>query len=275
MLRAKCRLQLQDELRHLTQNPQDQDVKNVEKLQESIQGRFLLLHKLQQAVSGISDIIDFEQVENPYLFDDIDDDILPNDVPRAAGLTPDVLVPDKSADSVRPAHPPADDSTDSRVPGMPSTCRISEPHHRAVELALRRLQAIKHLHKLREAIADKSFQHSHIIRVAPQKSVKTRARSTITTLQRKISFHCRAYNKCRSAMVRLAANDETLSRFRVLIRDDVKSSTALLNPNIPGSTKIHLSWIWHTEPSTAADTPQALQECMSICWAYTMSISPV
>ena len=65
-------------------------------------------------------------------------------------------------------------------------------------------------------------------------------------------------------MVRLAAEEETLSRFPVLTRDDVKSSTALLNPNMPGSTKLRLSWIWHIEPSAAADTPEALQECVSM-----------
>jgi hypothetical protein len=47
----------------------------------------------------------------------------------------------------------------------------------------------------------------------------------------------------------------------VLTRDDVRPSTAILNPNIPGSSTLQLSWIWQTsrwhlfgpDPNTDAD----------------------
>jgi hypothetical protein len=32
--------------------------------------------------------------------------------------------------------------------------------------------------------------------------------------------------------------------FQQLTKDDLNASTAILNPNVAGSTSVHLSWIW-------------------------------
>ena len=56
--------------------------------------------------------------------------------------------------------------------------------------------------------------------------------------------HCCIYSKCQSTLVALGADHLTLSRFNVLNPDDVKGSTAVLNPNEPDYTQIKLSWIW-------------------------------
>ena len=63
-------------------------------------------------------------------------------------------------------------------------------------------------------------------------------------------------------MVRLGADDRTLSTFRILHREDVKASTAVRAPNEQGASSRQLSWIWHTslsEPGTSSDT---LHECL-------------
>ena len=149
---------------------------------------------------------------------------------------------------------------------MPSTYEGTNLTYRTIELVLRRRQACQHLTDLRGAIADKSFQYSHVLRVAPGKMIRNRARSSIKKLNDVISFHCRAYTKCCLAMIRLAAGEHILSSFPVLSKQDVKASTALLTPNIPGSSTLHLSWIWQTNLSATKDTPSALQECVcSIC----------
>lgn len=145
---------------------------------------------------------------------------------------------------------------------MPSTSKSPNPLHQAIELTLREQQASRLLNSLRETIADKSFQHSHVLRVAPRKAVRSRARSVIIQLNSRISFYCRVYNKCRLAMVRLGANQEILSKFRVLLKGDVKSSTALLDPNKPGSSTLQLSWIWQAESNVQQGSTQALQECV-------------
>ena len=45
-------------------------------------------------------------------------------------------------------------------------------------------------------------------------------------------------------MIQLGADIETLQQFQELRKEDIKASTAILTPNIPGSTTLQLSWIW-------------------------------
>ena len=74
-------------------------------------------------------------------------------------------------------------------------------------------QAEKHLSNLRNAIADKSFQYSHVICVSPRQGVRTRARGRIANINAKIATHCRAYSRARTALVKLQAPDEILNVF--------------------------------------------------------------
>jgi hypothetical protein len=113
-----------------------------------------------------------------------------------------------------------------------------------VEITLRKSQASRLLHQLRELIAEKSFQYSHIMRAAPRKGVRTRSRAVVHELVNKISLHARMYNHCRSRLLALDCDADTLSMFQRLTKDDLNASTAILNPNIAGSTSVRLSWIW-------------------------------
>jgi hypothetical protein len=131
----------------------------------------------------------------------------------------------------------------------------------AIELRLRQQQASRILLSIRTTIADKLFQYSHVLRVAPCKSVKTRARSAIAKLNSKIATNGCIYTRCRSAMVRLGADASILDRYQPLTRADVKASTALLNPNIPGSSSIRLSWIWQNGSLLPTESSDSLLEC--------------
>lgn len=144
---------------------------------------------------------------------------------------------------------------------MPSTWQSTDNVYRAVELKLRMSQADKTLQLLRDTIADKSFQYSHVIRVAPRKGVLTRARAAINKMNGLITYYSRVYGQCRAAMLRLGADDNLLDKYRILQKDDVKSSTAILNPNEPGSTRMKLSWIWKTLPGGDESQPDILREC--------------
>jgi hypothetical protein len=234
-------------LRQLSKDPQEENVKQIEALHQSILAQFLALEG-QQASSGISSgqttVMDEDDIT---FFDDLDD------------------TESETQTGEEPALAPANMGRHQiRVPMMPSTSEQPAPREKVAELTLRKRQASKLLKSLRDAIADKSFQYSHVIRVAPRKRVSNRARKMIIILNNSISFYCQAYNKCRSAMIRLDADERTLSKFKVLTRDDVKSSTALLNPNIPGSTQHRLSWIWQIGLDGKNQNPQALQECTFI-----------
>ena len=54
------------------------------------------------------------------------------------------------------------------------------------------------------------------------------------------------YSRCRTRIVALGADEATHARLKILSPSDIKASTAIINPNEPGSSTIKLSWIWQT-----------------------------
>lgn len=128
---------------------------------------------------------------------------------------------------------------------LPSTVTVCSPELKSHELALRQRQAESLLKALREVIAEKSMQYSHTMRGAGRQIIKTRSRDRIAVLNTKRNDLTYAYGRCREAMILLGADEPVLSKFKVLAREDITSNTTVVNPNVPGSTTLHLSWIWH------------------------------
>lgn len=149
--------------------------------------------------------------------------------------------------------------------GLPSAIPATSGHTiRAVEMKLRTLQAAKYLQQLQETIAEKSFQYSHTMRKAPRKGVRTRARTAIAKLNDRLTTLSRGYMKCRHALISLGADEQILQLYKALRKEDVKSSTAILDANIPGASKIRLSWIWQTDADKDPNSsPEAVKECRS------------
>jgi len=115
-----------------------------------------------------------------------------------------------------------------------------------LETTFRTRQAETQLNHLRDLIADISFQFSHVIRGQIRKKIRTRSQKRVKSLHNQLTLHARIYTRCRNHLVALNCGSSILGRFRVLTREDLKSSTAILDPNKPGSTSIKLSWIWHS-----------------------------
>jgi hypothetical protein len=246
------RIQVQDRVRQSVSELNDKDQKDVDRMRLIITSHFNILERLQQRMSPAdtgndphhhfstsSDTgLDNWLPEEENLFDDLDYSVDPNvfaslsDESESTGTTAarnnDISLPER------------------RRLSIPSRWVTNESSYRSVELDLRMQQAARILSGLRDLIAEKSFQFSHVIRVAPRKGVRTRARSSIEKINHRIGFQCRVYTQCRNAMVNLGAEKRILDKFRILRKDDIRSSTALLNPNEPGSTRHQLSWIWQT-----------------------------
>jgi len=244
---------LQDIVRRLDKEPREDDKKDVERKRNLLCTEFERLEACQRrAVEASGQIREYEEEGN--LFDDLDADIL--------GLVIAVTqsqLPNNSG-------PPPGEATDNifaekRPLSMPSTCFSKEHALSKTELRLRKKQASRFITALREIIAEKSFQYTHIIREAPRKAVITRARNTIIKLNLKIAFYCKLYCRCRAALIRLGADEETLDIYRTMTRQDVKASSAIMNPNAPGSTSLSLSWIWQMSPA-GERSPANLLECM-------------
>lgn len=247
----------------MTQDPRENDRQEIDKLQDALSMQLLILDGMRHGVTA--DIFAPDQTvrpDNPTAFDNLDWDVSaaggdnhPPNMPPDNNQPPNMPPATASATAVEVMPP------DSRIISMPSSWESTDNIYRAVELRLRILQADKTLQALRDIIADKSFQYSHVIRVAPRKEVHTRARAAITKLNRVIIYYSRVYEQCRTAMVRLGADNSILHKYQILRKDDLKSSTALLNPNVPGSTRVQLSWIWQTFSEGHQSQPDILREC--------------
>jgi hypothetical protein len=183
-------------------------------------------------------------------FENLDDDISSN------------VQSSHMSDNPHPSNNPVQSiSPEKRQLNIPSTCLPRDHSMSQLEFHLRERQANRYIIALREVIAEKSFQYTNVIRVANRKSVVTRARNTITKLNQKISFYAKIYNRCRAALKYLGADEHTLQKYRILKKQDVKASSAIIDPNIPGSSSLRLSWIWQMS-SADPNSPSHLRECI-------------
>ena len=128
---------------------------------------------------------------------------------------------------------------------LPSSANIiGEPAQ--VEIHQQKRQAHWQIVRLRDIIADISFQYSHVIQGTIRRSVRATAQKRIKSLQNELVLHARIYSHCRTRLIALQCDERWLRIFRVLTRSDLKASTAILQPNLPGSSSLKLSWIWQT-----------------------------
>ncbi len=243
-----CRIDLQDKVRRLAKDPREEARTEVELLRHRLTAEFLELQTFPNALnlSGESHSLSTGDAD-PSAFDNLDDES--NE-------------PEPEPDSER--HIRQDNDMlppEQRSVIFPSThLQIGHPLGKN-ELDLRIKQATRFLAAIREAVAEKSFQFAHVMRKAPSKSVRTRSRALISKLNNRIALCCRVYGRARTALVQLGADDKTLKTFRILLKEDVRASTAILDPNIAGSSSLQLSWIWQTHASLVESGPKMMCEC--------------
>lgn len=239
-------MEVRDRVTRLKSDPREESRLEVEKLRQALTTNLVSLQSLQSTLSYTASINPHDmEVSEEESFDNLDDEV---NVPIEESP---VAEPDDIA------IPP-----ERRTISLPSNQSHSR-QYRSAELSLRVKQATRYLAALREVIAEKSFQYSHVMRSAPTKSVRTRSRAVISKVSDRISHYSRVYNRSRAAMVRLGADESTLTKFRVLSREDVKASTAILNPNIPGASSLRLSWIWEMGAKSSGSAPNNMRECKS------------
>lgn len=244
-------------MRRLGRDPHEGDLNAVEKSRQQLST--LLIHlKDLQAKANVSDLMASAAppAEDETQFDDDDVD----------GPAQETELPGRNA--ILPIE--------RQLLHLPSAGNVTG-NFQQLELGLRKNQAERHLNRIRELIADKSFQYSHVLRDAPTAGMTTKARSAIKNLNLEITRCCRIYNHCRTRLYLLCADEQSIRRFRPLKKDDIKASTAVLDPNTVGSTKVQLSWIWQSLNSnyfyanadadaevTSGGDPTTMMECESL-----------
>lgn len=230
-------MQIQAKVRYLRRTPGDIDQQIIQKDREDLTGLIVQLNEAQN-IAGVA-VTNSSPRTDPCLVDEWDD--LINDEDKINADEVPRIRPDRQSINTTLGPVPIED----QLIALPSNGNVIDIH-RTLEQTHRISQADYQLNRIRDLIAEKSFQYSHVNRVAPRKSVKTRSRAVVKKLNHQIASHCRVYSRCRSCLITLGADHLTLSRLRILKPDDIKASTAILNPNEPGSTSIKLPWIWQT-----------------------------
>jgi hypothetical protein len=130
---------------------------------------------------------------------------------------------------------------------LPSNGNVeANPSASDLEIKFRKMQAHSQLNRIRDLIADISFQFSHVIRGQIRKNIRTRSQKRVKSLHDELTLQARIYTRCRNHLVALDCGQSILGQYRELRKEDLKSSTAILEPNQPGSTSLKLSWIWHS-----------------------------
>ena len=181
--------------------------------------------------------------------EDAFDDIDPTDTPQ---VTQDIGVDeDESAG-------PAAEMVSLWLPSSSDDPLASPWCTQGVEV--RKEQANRHLDAMRQLIAEKSVIFLHVVRISKQADIQTRSKRKVWEINARIGWHAKVYRRARAALVSL--EDEDLDTYRVLEKEDLKASTAMLDPNTPGASDVRLSWIWHVgEPSPDSSDPAIVREC--------------
>ncbi|KAG6904226.1 hypothetical protein DXG01_011623, partial [Tephrocybe rancida] len=236
-----CRVNIQDKAWRLLRHPRKEDKKEVRGGQERLASQITMLSTLQSSVGFVTSDLKRPPGEPASMaFDDLDGN-------NGGGLT-------DSGDVEVETTPKA------KVLALPSSSHPLVSPLRNLEIKLRVEQADRYLQNLWAIIAEKSFLYTHVIRAKTVKAMMTRARGVIAKLNFTITSICRGYSHCRAALVVLAAPKDILNKYCTLHKGDTKSSTALLTPNIAGSTTLRLSWIWLIDSLNPGDSAESLRE---------------
>jgi len=154
---------------------------DVDRLRHTLSLELLILESHLE-VSGVSapQHVTFNQ-DNPTTFDNLDDD-----------PDPDSEHPDQDSTRIE-TQENEDVQPERRRIILPSTHMPDNPSMCQVELQLRIKQATRYLGAIRNAVAEKSFQYSHVLRLAPSKGAETRSRHLIAKVNDRIALYCRVY----------------------------------------------------------------------------------
>ena len=177
------RIDVRDRVKRLQKEPREDYRLEVERLRRILTTDLILLQSLHSALNNTPTTVR-NNVEDPLdeSFEDFGDQDEEDDP--------------SGQDQVLESNDPDLDLPPERVPlHLPSSHGTVVTHHRFrhAELALRIKQATRYLAALRDAIAQKSFQYSHVMRSAPSKGVRTRSRSAIIRITDQVAQFSRVY----------------------------------------------------------------------------------
>jgi hypothetical protein len=222
------RIDIQDRVRRLGTQPEEDDQRLVEKKRQMLSAMMIRLKELQDSAKITTQLSTVEPANEAEEGQYDDTTHSPDD----AGAARHITGVDSSAVERQALTLPSNGNVHEDVAG--------------VEIRHRVKQARRQISRLRDIIADISFQYSHVVRNAPRKTYRTAAQKRVRVLHNDLSYNARMYAQCRTRLIALNCEESLLRTFRVLTRQDLKASTEILRPNEQGSSSVKLSWIWRT-----------------------------
>jgi hypothetical protein len=132
------------------------------------------------------------------------------------------------------------------------------------EIGLRQGQANDALHHVRIGLAEKSFTFRTQIRNARSQKKKTIAWNGFHSLEANLRHQVRVYSKARHALVQLGADAEILAKYQVLKPEDLKVSTAVVDPRLPSRKEANLAWFWKVDVQGDTTTDGWMAECKNV-----------
>ncbi|KAG2145401.1 uncharacterized protein EDB93DRAFT_1251269 [Suillus bovinus] len=123
---------------------------------------------------------------------------------------------------------------------LPSNLRVDRCRHLMAEdlipldMFLREGQANDALHNLRIHLCNKAVLFQTMVRQAKSQALKTQVWSQVTSVQQAVSLHASIYTKTRTQMMKLDTGDGQLQKYKPLLREQLKVSTAVGDPNARG-----------------------------------------
>ncbi|KAG1761668.1 hypothetical protein EV702DRAFT_1207062 [Suillus placidus] len=135
-----------------------------------------------------------------------------------------------------------------------------------LEMSLREGQANDALHNLRIHLCNKAILFRTTVRQAKSQALKTRAWSQVTSVQQAVSLHASIYTKTRKQMMKLEPGQEQLQKYKPLLREQLKISTAVGDPNARGQRNESLAWFWSVEVDLGGPDQSWNEEFYRVHW---------
>jgi len=135
--------------------------------------------------------------------------------------------------------------------------------YRDTEVVLRIGEANDALQAIRTEIGYKSYLYRGQIRPFKGKNKRTRGWDNIKRSDEELNFQRQIYTNAVSALRALGASDDILAQYQEITKEDMKTVTAISEPNARGQSKEQLAWFWNLDVSGDSENSQHMEECES------------
>ena len=138
----------------------------------------------------------------------------------------------------------------------------------AVELQLRIGEVNDALQGIRTQIGYKSYIFRKQIRAYKGKKRRTRGYDNIQRSNEELNIQRNLYDNALKALKNLGAGQEILSKYKAIKKDDLRTVTAIAEPNASGQSRSTLAWFWSLDVAGDSDGNEYLEECEVFVQAF-------